>query len=359
MGENIESPTSNQTFCPPTSLCRCDDVYEKYFEAEKLVIGIFVIPIIIFGILANITSVRVFTHRIMASSSINWYLAVLSASDTVILVSSFFVLTLPRFGEFFSFWIGSYISYSLTPYMFPIMTTAQTCSVYMTVGVSIHRYIGVCHPYKSVEWLPKKRVTWFIAGLIAFSSIYNIPKFFEVRVADVCYRKAIDYYLPLLRPTEMRNSDMYMLIYQNWISIIVMYFIPFALLIGLNSRVLGAVRRSRKMHMVSQCGTEGEEFSKKADRKERQTSIMLISIVVIFIACNTLSFVCNILEIMKIEDELLEYMVLVNNTLVIINASSNIAIYMLFSDKYRTLLRYYIFCDWSRHGELLIDKSQA
>lgn len=66
--------------------------------------------------------------------------------------------------------------------MYGLMMTAQTCSVFMTVGVSVHRYIGVCHPYKSVEWLPKKRVTTFIIGLLTFSVIFNTTRFFEVSV---------------------------------------------------------------------------------------------------------------------------------------------------------------------------------
>ncbi|KIH53747.1 hypothetical protein ANCDUO_16114, partial [Ancylostoma duodenale] len=117
-----------------------------------------------------------------------------------------------------------------------------------------------------------------------------------VHVSNVCYRININYYMPSLQPTELRLSDLYRNIFFGWAYTIVMYVVPFSLLIILNSLVLSAVRRSRRMHMVSQCGVENDEFSKKAERKERQTSIMLIAIVLLFISCNTLAFVCNIME---------------------------------------------------------------
>ncbi|KAF1759697.1 hypothetical protein GCK72_016164 [Caenorhabditis remanei] len=342
-------------FCEGLNVsCACHTEYSSYEPLERIILGLVAVPVIMFGILANVTSMRIFTHRIMSSSSINWYLAVLSASDTLILVSAFFVLSLPRFGEYLTWWRANYISYSVTPYMYGLMMTAQTCSVFMTVGVSVHRYIGVCHPYKSVEWLPKKRVTTFIIGLLTFSVIFNTTRFFEVHISNVCYRANIDYYMPSLQPTALRNSHLYKQLFFGWVYTVVMYVVPFTLLIALNSMVLSAVRRSRRMHMVSQCGAESEEFSKKAERKERQTSIMLVAIVLLFISCNTLAFVCNVVENMELYGQLYETLVTLNNLLVIINASCNICVYMLFSDKYRMLLRYYLFCDWSRQGELLV-----
>ncbi|EYB94056.1 hypothetical protein Y032_0176g558 [Ancylostoma ceylanicum] len=295
--------------------CACHYEYQFYEFPERILLGLVALPIIVFGLCANLTSVRIFTHRLMSSSSINWYLAVLSASDTFILISAFFVLSLPRLGEYLTWWRANYISYSVAPYMYGLMMMAQTISVFMTVGVSVHRYIGVCHPYKSVEWLPKKRVTTFIICLVVFSILFNTTRFFEVHVSNVCYRININYYMPSLQPTELRLSDLYRNIFFGWAYTIVMYVVPFSLLIILNSLVLSAVRRSRRMHMVSQCGVENDEFSKKAERKERQTSIMLIAIVLLFISCNTLAFVCNIMENLDEVGPFYQNMVTFNNLL--------------------------------------------
>ncbi|VDM91858.1 unnamed protein product [Onchocerca ochengi] len=97
--------------------CECHLSYQFYAYEERLLLGLITLPIIVFGLCANITSIRIFTHRFMFYSSINWYLAILSSSDTLILFSAFFVLSLPRLGEYTKTWsatrfrrkIGSYV----------------------------------------------------------------------------------------------------------------------------------------------------------------------------------------------------------------------------------------------------------
>ena len=91
------------------SSCACQTEYNFYEWNERVLLGLLALPIIAFGIVANLTSVRIFTHRLMSSSSINWYLAVLSASDSVILIASFFVLSLPRAGEYLTWWAANYV----------------------------------------------------------------------------------------------------------------------------------------------------------------------------------------------------------------------------------------------------------
>lgn len=86
------------------AFCGCHPNYDSYGDAEIRVMGFIALPVILFGLFANIISIRIFTHRVMISSSINWYLAILSCSDTLILFSALCVLTLPRVGERFHAW---------------------------------------------------------------------------------------------------------------------------------------------------------------------------------------------------------------------------------------------------------------
>ncbi|VDK81855.1 unnamed protein product [Litomosoides sigmodontis] len=100
-------------WCTVSSVdCECHLSYQFYAYEERLLLGLITLPIIVFGLCANITSIRIFTHRFMFSSSINWYLAILSSSDTLILFSAFFVLSLPRLGEYTKTWSATRFRYN-------------------------------------------------------------------------------------------------------------------------------------------------------------------------------------------------------------------------------------------------------
>lgn len=106
-GENVPSTdvTPESLLCTVISVaCECHSYYQFYNMEEKLILGLISLPIISFGLCANILSICIFTHRVMRGSPINWYLAVLSCSDTIILFSAFFVLALPRLGEYLMVW---------------------------------------------------------------------------------------------------------------------------------------------------------------------------------------------------------------------------------------------------------------
>lgn len=103
--ENEIESTPESLLCTVISVaCECHSYYQFYNMEEKLVLGLISLPIISFGLCANLLSICIFTHRVMRGSPINWYLAVLSCSDTIILFSAFFVLALPRLGEYLMVW---------------------------------------------------------------------------------------------------------------------------------------------------------------------------------------------------------------------------------------------------------------
>lgn len=105
LGTEHQYDNESPEWCTILSVdCECHLSYQFYAYEERLLLGLITIPIIVFGLCANITSIRIFTHRFMFSSSINWYLAILSSSDTLILFSAFFVLSLPRLGEYTKTW---------------------------------------------------------------------------------------------------------------------------------------------------------------------------------------------------------------------------------------------------------------
>ncbi|KAE9550986.1 hypothetical protein FO519_005801 [Halicephalobus sp. NKZ332] len=313
--------------------------YEFYGATENWLLGVFALPLIFLGLLANAMSIRIFSHRYMRQQPINWYLLILAISDFVILSSAFFVLSMPRLGEVLEFWKATSLSYNATPIMYALMTVAQTVSVWMTVAMSLHRFVGVCLPFKAATVLDTSNVKKLIATVLIFSFLFNTTKFFEVYISKVCFMIPINVELPFLQQTYLRENPLYRKIFYEWAYTLVMFVIPFSILIVVNTMVIVAIHRSRRVHAklnVYDDGTRKQELA-----KEISTSIMLVAIVLAFLTCNTLAFVINIMEKFEIRDLYVTF-VPWSNILVMVQSSVNVCIYCLFSDKYKQLLFYYL-----------------
>uniref|UniRef100_A0A1I8BV47 G_PROTEIN_RECEP_F1_2 domain-containing protein n=1 Tax=Meloidogyne hapla TaxID=6305 RepID=A0A1I8BV47_MELHA len=299
----------------------CIERYDYYESTEKWLLGVFALPFILCGLLANGMSILIFSNRHMRKQSVNWYLLVLGTSDFVILLGAFSVLTLPRLSEIL-------VCYYVTPVFYGLMTMAQTISVWMTVAMSLHRFIGVCFPYQSGRVLTARNVKGIIGGVILTAVLFNICRFFEVTF-QVCWMEPIGVELPVLRMTALRQNELYRKLFYEWAYTLIMFVVPFTVLIAVNSMVIGAIHKSRKIHAKLNV-REGNGARKQELAKEISTSIM--------------AFAVNLLE--KLDFQGLLYIRLVpwSNWLVLCNASINICIYCIFSERYRALLFYYLRC---------------
>ncbi|CAD5219394.1 unnamed protein product [Bursaphelenchus okinawaensis] len=344
--------------------CSCHQNYQFYEYDERFILGVVAWGVIVFGIICNLTSVRIFTHRLMYSTCINWYLTVLSVTDSLVLASAFFVLTLPRLGETFQFWIATRISYKMVPVCYGLMTFAQTASVWITVALSVHRFVGVCYPFRSMDWLSEQKVRRLIVSIIMFAALFNVTRFFEVRVVNNCFRKNIGTLIPVIAPTALRMNPIYRLVFFGWAYTLVMFLLPFVTLIIVNSRVLHSIRRQNRLHRRESTTPAEKQMTKKAEIKERQTTIMLFALVAVFLSCNTLALLSNIMENLGYDDtSAYATLVTFNNFFilakkkisipirltdycfafqVIVNASSNVFIFLLFSEKYRLIMKTYM-----------------
>uniref|UniRef100_A0A915IB30 G-protein coupled receptors family 1 profile domain-containing protein n=1 Tax=Romanomermis culicivorax TaxID=13658 RepID=A0A915IB30_ROMCU len=346
--------------------------FEPYTPFSTVLLA-FVTPIIIlFGLSANCLNFRIFTHKFMRSSLLNWYLAALAVSDVLILITAFFFLCLPRIGEYMHNFRVVSLALGTAPFNYPVGTVAQTASVWMTMLMSMHRFIGVCLPFKTNRICTKTNCKWALICVLIFAVLFNTTRFLEVSTYT-CYQTELNITVVRAIMTDLRTSELYSTIYVAWLYFLVMFCIPFVTLITLNTMVIVAIQRTSKLHYQvalaasSSCNSRASVFRKRGDMsKEISTSIMLVGVVVIFLCCNTLAFVVNILELIDtfndaknkqfISSDFFHHTVDFSNVLVMLNASSNIFVYMWFSEKYRLLLKHYLsFGCFFNAGEALID----
>ncbi|VDM29349.1 unnamed protein product [Toxocara canis] len=83
----------------------------------------------------------------MRSQMVNWFFLALSVSDLTVLIATFFVFSAPVIAED----SGSFTLVNASPrllvFFYPFAHIAHTTTVYLTILVSVHRYLGVCHPF--------------------------------------------------------------------------------------------------------------------------------------------------------------------------------------------------------------------
>ncbi|XP_043206730.1 FMRFamide receptor-like [Amphibalanus amphitrite] len=322
--------------CGEKSPCAVDpSLYEFILE------GVILNVVNMLGIVCNTISIYILSRKQMRAS-INCCLIGLATFDILLLVCSIFVWGLPAISQYSGGMrsLTSRIIPHMTPWLYPLATIAHTGSTYVTVTVTVERYVAVCHSLKARYICTYGRARLYMILISIFVVVYNVPKFLETEVQPIVNirenRTIVGY---IACPTPLRNERTYIEVYIMWMYFIVMYCIPFGTLVILNSLIYRNVRIANRMR----------QLLSRRQQKEIGLATMLFAIVLLFMVCNSLSFVINIIELMNsdskiIEEAGMERIADFSNLLININSSSNFVIYCIFGQKFRRLfLR--LFCE--------------
>lgn len=291
------------------------------------------------GLLGNALSVLVLSRPQMRSS-VNCLLVGLAACDTVLILTSVLLFGLtavfPYTGRLRFYYY--HICPNITPYAYPIANAAQTMSVYLTLIVTIERWVAVCHPFRAKALCTSSRARLYVFGTATFAFAYNFPKFFE---AEVYERVADGEVVYCVKSDDSFRTEAYIAVYIHWMYLIVMYIVPFTALAALNACIVKQVRRAQ---------AERARLS-RVQRREIGLATMLLVVVLVFFLCNILPLVTNSFELFfENQLEQLDPLVKTSNLLVTINSSVNFVIYVIFGEKFkRVFLK--MFCSggiWRR-----------
>ncbi|CAK5120044.1 unnamed protein product [Meloidogyne enterolobii] len=319
-----QKPSTNLSLCP-------EDVYSADQRSYRFYANA---PISLFGIISNLMNIVVFMDMEMRQQLVNHFLLVLSISDLLLLICNFFFLVLPVVVvETDSFFWNDFFPYIIR-YSYPLALTAQTSGVYLTVLVSFHRFLGVCHPFKAKRWVSLAPVESAIAGSILFSFVINIPTWLELGVVPCLSSRfnqisrfnlskrntSIYKYLRQIQLAPFHNIT-YILIKKCIAYTILMFIVPFGVLITVNWKMVQALRFSSRMRQRSYSTnrqTSNENIVKQLhllrksrmlkpssdlfkpkfsnSTRDRSITMMLLAIVALFLLCNGLAFLNSIIE---------------------------------------------------------------
>ncbi|GMR37361.1 hypothetical protein PMAYCL1PPCAC_07556, partial [Pristionchus mayeri] len=284
----------------------------------------------IMGIVANSLSFYIYTRPSFNKRSINVFLAALSASDFVVSVLAVPVFSISQLQNLMP---GTpMITATVMLYFYPVTIMAQTMSVWLLVAITIDRYLAVCHPFIVASYCTRKRAIITIAVILVFSIAYNFIRFWEFTLnkdtADQVQDNEVveDMLQPLLRADKM-----YMLLYQNLLTLATQFILPVAVLCLFNFEVIMTIRKA----------TEQRRELVSSEKREHNTAKMMIYVVLVFIFCYVFSFTLNVLEIMfeSLFRSSFGYLLNdINNILICLNCTTSIFFYCKYSTRYRAQL---------------------
>ena len=271
------------------------------------------------GIIGNTIAVFVFStmkqqlkfHRLMI---------MLFLFDNLFILLSFIILSFPHMSKEYKY--GD-LYCNLLPIVTPLKHIALTGSIYSTMAISIERYLVVCHPFLTLSrrWSAKL----YILPIIAFSIIYNIPRFFELKVEKMVEGKVRGESNLIDKPdpgpmysiewTTLRVDLYYNSIYRGWLNLFLTAIIPFIVLITLNVLIFKNLKQllstRNRQSVVGTFGSPGSLMSQsslhpdqepacipvpvspKLVTKDNEILLAKVSVIIvmIFIMCHSLRWI--------------------------------------------------------------------
>lgn len=285
--------------------------------------GVGIMWIGMMGIFGNIASIRVLSHKQMRSSP-NFILIALASSDLILIVTSILLFALTTVYPYTGYMKRYFFTTSpkLAGITYPLAMIAQTISVYMTFLISFERYIAVCHPLKAKSFCTQARTKLFIFAIVLLSILYNLPKLFEIQLRESQDETYGTFYFA--SASKLRVNELYITIYINCLYFIFMNLIPLSGITYFNVMIYQQVQIVNRMRI---------KLTSKESQDIKLTT-MLFCVVIVFLCCNVLAVVTNILETFQIHDDRLTK---TSNFFVTVNSSVNFIIYVVLVRKFRMI----------------------
>ncbi|XP_059139120.1 FMRFamide receptor-like [Physella acuta] len=318
-------------------------LHETGNEESKLILfvcwGILLPLIAAIGLVGNILTMIVLWRKEMHSTTI-LYLRGLVVTDTGILIGSVITLTPISCANYLQGQALMYFRDSVYPLMYSpayyIIMSLQQCNVWITVAVSMERYVAICHPFRAARLVTRRKTILVMITIVILSLLYNIPHLFAYQ-ATPCAKLPDSSPVQQATPpssaartclrigdTDFGTTELYKR-YRTVMYSIIIYVVPFLALVVLNTFLI-------KELMTMQRRRSGTNIH---EENEANLSLVLVLIVIVFIFCQTPGLIS---QFDVISTDVFFCWLAVSNLLFATNSAVNFLIYTAFGRKFRRVL---------------------
>jgi len=371
-----------------TYTCLCYD-----FVIEAVLMG----ALCFFGFAGNSMS-TICLSRDRSKSATPFLLVSLGIADTLFLTTVFALRVIPSIDTFAGPlpWLQPALPY-LGKYVYPTAIVAETGTIYLTILVTVNRYVSVCWPYRASELCSLHSARIHVAAVTVFAIAFNLPRYFEykivrvplyapevsdnvtVAVSNLTAVVPIPATIATLLGTDWNNNTypnisdinisnvtsshqavtsleeltyeatwlvlhpVYRLVYQNLLYFLVLFLFPLISLMFLNHRLIFELRRTRKKRARMRGGGGRRLGGAESARCEEDITLMLIVVVIVFVVTQTPAALTQTLVSTLDPRRLIcpspfFFYERISDLLVVTNSSVNFIIYCLCSRRFRVAL---------------------
>ena len=268
-----------------------------------------------FGIFGNIFNTFVlYRGRLYDSPYV--YLKALSITDMLALMMSLpYLLNTQNSDHFIANVYNAYI-------FFPIVNLLTAASVWITVGVTIDRFIFVKFPLLARSYSSGARVKTRIVTIYAIAILFTIPRFFSFELVN-------EFNVYRMEFTLFHKSPYYRV--YDIVCIILHHFIPLVIFVVINTYLIVAVYRARFIRRELGIRTNRE---RDWQIEQRRFTITLIGIIVLSIAAIFPSTVSDFFRLTDLSIQEYKMLRTISNMLLLCNLSMNFVLFCAFNKRF-------------------------
>lgn len=196
----------------------------------------------LFGIVGNTVALIVLLKQ-RSQSATSFLLHTLAVADCLVLAATVPLYLLPNVFPYTGLLYGYHRIYlSIIPFLWPLHQIPYTWTIFLTVLLSVNRYLAVCRPFRPGRHLfgttgQAKRHVLYLA---AFSVVYNIPRFFEYQSKVVCVGHNAS--KEVFELSSIGHNKIYRILYANLFYFLLIHGGPLLSLAFLNVKLIETLK---------------------------------------------------------------------------------------------------------------------